>query len=173
MLKNLLINKENKHMEIDLTGATAFQSEGEKKEFALLPVARYLVQVDEAEVREKSAGQFLSLRFEVKEGEFANRKIFMEYPVSLNNPNEDWLMKSKSIMKTILEIGGKSIPEGGKANEKLFLGITLQAKIVQKDAGGEYPKNIISYYGKAPLNDVAAEIKKNFPDAEMEDKIEF
>ncbi len=97
----------------------------------------------------------------------------MEYPVSLNNPNEDWLMKSKSIMKTILEIGGKSIPEGGKANEKLFLGITLQAKIVQKDAGGEYPKNIISYYGKAPLNDVAAEIKKNFPDAEMEDKIEF
>lgn len=160
-------------MEIDLTGATAFNLEGEKKEFALLPVARYLVQIDEAEVREKSAGNFLSLRFEVKEGEFANRKIFMEYPVSLNNPNEDWLMKSKSTMKTILEIGGKSIPEGGKANEKLFIGITVQAKIVQKDADGDYPKNIISYYGKPPMTNMAAEMKKALADADMEDKIEF
>ena len=160
-------------MEIDLTGAEAFNLENEKKEFSLLPVARYLVQIDEAEVREKSAGNFLSLRFEVKEGEFANRIIFMEYPVSLNNPNEDWLMKSKSTMKTILEIGGKTIPNGGKANENLFLGITLQAKVVQKDADGDYPKNVISYYGKPPMTDMAKEIKKAFADADMDDKIQF
>tara|TARA_B100001250_G_C19737778_1_gene761597 strand:- start:464 stop:946 length:483 start_codon:yes stop_codon:yes gene_type:complete len=160
-------------MEIDLTGATAFNIEGEKKEFALLPKDRYLVQIDEAEVREKSAGNFLSLRFEVKEGKFANRKIFMEYPVSLNNHDEDWIMKSKSIMKTILEIGGKSIPEGAKANDKLFIGITLEAKVVQKDPDGDYPKNIITYYGKPPMTDVKAELKKALADSDMDDKIQF
>ena len=160
-------------MEIDLTGAEAFNLESEKKEFGLLPVARYLVQIDEAEVRDKSAGQFLSLRFEVQEGEFSNRKIFMEYPLSLVNPNEDWIMNTKSILKTILEIGGKTIPAGGKANEQLFVGIKLQAKVVQKDPDGDYPKNIISYYGKPPIDNVTVDIQKALADAEYEDKIEF
>ena len=152
-------------MEIDLTGAEAFTLE-EKKEFKLLPVARYLVQVDEAEIKSKTAGDFLSLRWNVSEGEFSGGKIFMDYPLKLNNPNEDWINKTKSILKTILEIGGRNNPNPTSCKAETFLGIEAEAKVVQKDPDGEYPKNVIAFYGKSAQRISAEDMQKRIEEAQ-------
>lgn len=152
-------------MEIDLTGAEAFSLE-EKKEFKLLPVARYLVQVDEAEIREKSAGDFLCLRWNVSEGDFSGRKIFMEYPLRLNTPNDEWIMKTKSVLKTILEIGGRNNPNATSCKAETFLGIEAEAKVVQKDPDGEYPKNEIKFYGKSAQRISAEDMQKRIEEAQ-------
>ena len=152
-------------MEIDLTGAEAFQIE-ENKEFKLLPVARYLVQVDEAEIREKSAGDFLSLRWNVMEGQFAGRKIFMDYPLRLNKTNDDWIMKTKSILKTILEIGGRNNPNATSCKADTFQGIQVEAKVIQKDTDSEYPKNAIAFYGKSAQRISADDMQKRIDEAQ-------
>ena len=152
-------------MDIDLTGAEAFPLE-EKKEFKLLPVARYLVQVDEAEIREKSSGDWLSLRWNVLDGEFAGRKIFMDYPLRLNNPNDDWIMQTKSKLKTILEIGGRNNPNATSCKVETFMGIQVEAKVIQKDPDGEYPKNAIAYYGKSAQRISADDMQRRIDEAQ-------
>ena len=151
-------------MDIDLTGAEAFDLT--EKEFELLPTARYLLQVDEAEIKEKSAGDFLTLRWNVLEGKYANRKIFMDYPIRLNNPNDDWIMTTKSKLKTILEIGGRNNPNATSCKAETFMGIQVEGYVVQEDKDGKYPKNKVQRYHKSAQRISADDMQKRIDEAQ-------
>ena len=151
-------------MDIDLTGAEAFDLE--EKEFELLPTARYLLQVDEAEIKEKPAGDFLTLRWNVLEGKYANRKIFMDYPLRLTDPNDDWIMRTKSKLKTILEIGGRNNPNATSCKAETFMGIQVEGYVVKSDKDGKYPKNKVQRYHKSAQRISADDMQKRIDEAQ-------
>ena len=136
-------------MKIDLTDAKTLEMNGEKK-FELLPPDRYPLQIDNVDEKENNKGKFLTLRFEVIDGQYQRRKIFQDFLIESSDKDDNtlsWIGTSLSKLKLILSISGKKIEQPENDD---FLGIKLEGTVTQdvSNADSKYHRNKIAYYRK-------------------------
>ena len=160
-------------MSIDLTDAETLEMSNGEGGFELLPPNRYILQVDEAKLKESNKGTFLTLRFEVSQGSFKRRKIWSDFLVSSSDEDDktkSWIGTSKAKLKLILMIANKKIE---KPQPEDFLGISLEGTVTQDVSNPDFPKNRIKYFAKLKDNPVEALTealtKQDKEDVELED----
>lgn len=126
-------------------------------DFAPVPAGTYIAQINRSEVKQTKAGtgSYLSLGFQILDGEFANRIIFQN--ITLANPNQ-----------TAAEIGRQQLAQLAGAvglyqlgDSQELHGIPMQIKVAVKvDKTGQYePSNEIKKFaalqGQAPSQPTA------------------
>lgn len=130
-------------MFLDLTGV-------ESQSFGNLPAGRYVVSVNEAELKETKAGsgQYLALKFKVMDGEHEGRVLFSNYNVKNSNAKAQEIGLQQ--LKNLVEASGRADLLQAKSVTD-FEGATAIAVVKHKydDYAGE-DRAFISYF--EPMN---------------------
>ncbi len=113
------------------------------RDFALLPVGAYNVEITGAEVKDtkKGDGQYLETELTVADGEHASRKVWARLNLVSPNPEAERIGRSE-LAALCLAVGIAKIKEA----EELF-GKTLRVRLGIDPAKGEFPaKNKVTAY---------------------------
>ena len=86
--------------------------------------------------------------------------------LKLSDPNDDWIKRTKSKLKTILEIGGRNNPNATSCKAESFMGIEVEGYVVQSDKDGKYPKNKVQRYHKSAQRISADDMQKRIDEAQ-------
>lgn len=113
-------------------------------EFAPIPTGVYVAQINRSEIKQTKAGtgSYLSLGFQIIEGEYANRIIFQN--ITLANQNQ---VATKIGREQLAQLAGAcGIYQLGDSQE--LHGIPMQIKVViESDKTGQYePSNAIKKF---------------------------
>lgn len=121
-------------------------------DFPILPAGVYIAQINRSEVKPTKAGTgtYLSLGFQILDGEFANRIIFQN--ITLSNPNQVAAQIGREQLAQLA--GACGLLNVGDSQE--LHGIPMQIKVaIRKDKTGQYDdQNEIKKfmaYGNAPI----------------------
>jgi len=110
--------------------------------FEPIPQGEYHLLIEDAEVKrtKSGTGSYLSLRFQVLDGDFAGRILFDNVTIMHDNQQAVDIGKEKLILLArFTRTSGKDSAE--------FLNKTIKAKVKIKPANGQYEaSNAISYY---------------------------
>lgn len=65
----------------------------EPKKFEKLPKGKYTVTMNKATEKERNGNTLITLEFQVSEGEYENRKIWLDFMMSTTNDKLEWITK--------------------------------------------------------------------------------
>lgn len=104
------------------------------KGFDPMPAGRYLAVIVDSEMKTTAAGtgEYLSLTFEIIDGEFANRKLF--HNLNLDNPNQTAVQIARAELSAICRAVGVMNPadSGELHNLPMVIKVGLEKR---KDTG--------------------------------------
>ena len=122
---------------------TDYQNAKPMDDFSPIPVGDYKAVITESEIltTKKQDGQYLKLRIEIIEGEYAGRLIFVN--LNLWNPNPKAVEIANRELATIVAAVGKP----GAQNSEELHNIPMTIKVGIQPGQGEYgPSNRIKNY---------------------------
>ena len=113
-------------------------------DFEPVPKGMYKVIVEDAEIKDTKAGtgQYISVKFNVMEGEFEGRKIFVMY--NIKNPSEVAVKVGLGQLKALLMAANVSSLQLNDVSE--LFGLIVMAKVDIKDEKEYGKKNVIKAY---------------------------
>lgn len=121
-------------------------------DFAPIPAGTYIAQINRSEIKQTKAGtgSYLSLGFQIIDGEYANRVIFQN--ITLANPNQVAAQIGREQLAQLA--GACGIYQLGDSQE--LHGIPMQIRVgIEVDKTGQYEpsnniKKFMSLQGQAP-----------------------
>lgn len=127
-------------------------AEAQKDNYSPIPAGTYIAQINRSEVKSTKAGtgSYLSLGFQIIDGEYANRVIFQN--ITLANPNQVAAQIGREQLAQLA--GACGIYQLGDSQE--LHGIPMQIRVgIEVDKTGQYePSNNIKKFmalqGQAP-----------------------
>lgn len=138
---------------------TDYQNAKPMDDFSPIPVGDYKAVITESEIltTKKQDGQYLKLRVEIIEGEYAGRLIFVN--LNLWNPNPKAVEIANRELATIVAAVGKP----GAQNSEELHNIPMTIKVGVEPGGEQYgPQNRIKNYmayAAAPAEPVTIQTK--------------
>jgi len=135
----------------NLSGFNANEVEP-KRTFDPLPPGQYLVCITESEMKETNSGngRYLEFRFQVLEGEFKDRLLWVR--LNLENPKQQTVQIARAELSAICRAVGVMTPKDSVELHNLPLLVTV--RVVKRKDTGE-PQNKITKYEKRDGADVA------------------
>lgn len=134
----------------DLRGFNADEHE-EMMDFSPVPPGDYVVILieDEKKMTKAGTGHYLNLRFEILEGEYKGRNLFVI--LNLWNPSEEAVQIARRELATICKAVGVPRPE----NTAQLHNIPMVAVVKTEKNPGYADKNVIKNYKSAQTTHVA------------------
>ena len=112
--------------------------------FECVPAGDYVLNVEDAEVRETKAGtgEYISVQFNIIKGEYEGRKIFTMF--NIKNPNQKAVDIGLSQLKSLLLAANASSFQLKSVAE--LLGLTIKAKVAIKSSTEYGDQNVVKSY---------------------------
>lgn len=104
-------------------------------EFTPIPAGVYIAQIIKSEMKETKdkSGSYLQLTFQILEGEFVNRQLWLR--LNLQNRNAQTVEIAEKVLATICEMCGVDVLHD---SEELH-NIPMEINVIQKEATAQYP----------------------------------
>lgn len=126
---------------MDFNNGQGFDTSTYQNNYDLIPTGWYTAQISKEEERTSSTGTpYLSYEFTIIEGQFANRKVFVNFNLYSSNP------EAARISRENIVAIGHALGMINVRNSSELVGGVLQIRITTRNQEGYEPRNDVKGY---------------------------